>query len=178
MAAAPAGVAPSEVSGRSLADIIADIRVPDGTPASSVVPVNLDEVKAIQEAKRKAKLAAEAKAKKEAELKAKREAEAKAAAERKRIAANPARIWVQVATGRNRSGMSYDIKRLRKQYGDVIGSKGAGIVASGNSSLLLIGPFNSSAKAKDMVAGLNKAGNPSFVYNSEPGEEVTLIGGK
>lgn len=175
--AAPA-VPPAATSDRSLADIIADIRVPDDAPASSVTPVNLDEVRAIQEAKRKAKLAAEAKAKKEAELKAKREAEAKAAAERKRIAANPARIWVQIATGRNRAGLSYDIKRLRKQYGDVLGSKGAGVVTSGNGHLLLIGPFNSTAKAKDMVAGLNKAGNPSFVYNSEPGEEVTLIGGK
>jgi cell division septation protein DedD len=154
-----------------LADIVADVRVPDAPETRPVVDLN--DVQALQEARRKAKAAAEAKAKREAELKAKREAEE----ERKRKLANPERYWVQVATGRNRSGMSYDLKRLRKQYGDIIGSRGGGIVASGNTSLLLIGPLKSAAKAKDMAASLGKAGNQSFVYHSEAGEEVTLIGG-
>lgn len=177
--ATPVGPASST---RTLAQIMAEVKVPEAEQAPSVAPVNLAEIAALQAERRKARLAAEAKAKKDAELKAKKEAEAKAKAEalaeKKRLAANPSRIWVQVATGRSTSALGFDLKRLRKKYPDEMGSKDGATAPWGSTNRLVVGPFPSAAKAKDYAAALKKAGSDAFIWNSDAGEEVTPLGGK
>lgn len=166
----------------SLAEIMARVEVPDTEKASSVAPVDLAEVARIQADKRKAQLAAEAKAKKDAELKAKKEAEAKAkaeaAAEKKRLAAHPARHWVKLATGTNKAGLSFDMKRLRKKHPDLLAKVGGATIADGRASVLLAGPLASPAKAKELAASLTKAGTTVFAWTSEAGEEVTPLPAK
>jgi SPOR domain len=161
---------------------MAEVKVPEAEQQQSVVPVDLAEVAAMQAERRKAKLAAEVKAKKDAEIKAKKAAEAlaraEALAEKKRLAANPARIWVQVATGRSTSALAFDLRKMRKKYAAEIGSKGAGVAAWGSTNRLVVGPFASSAKAKDFEAAMKKAGSDAFVWNSDAGEEVSPLGGK
>jgi Flp pilus assembly protein TadD len=174
--------APASSDTRSLADIMATVEVPATEQQASVAPVDLAEVAALQAERRKAKLAAEAKAKKDAEAKLKKEADLKAKAEadaeKKRLAANPARIWVQVATGRDIKGLGFDLRRLRKKYPDEMGSKGAGTAAWGNTNRLVVGPFASAAKGKDFASALRKAGADVMVWNSDAGQEVKPIGGK
>ena len=157
---------------------MAELKVPDDEVQGSPVAVDLNEVAALQAEKRKAKLAAEAKARKEAELKAKKEAEAKALAEKKRLAANPSRIWVQVGTGRNLSALAFDLKRLRKKFAVEIGKKGAGTASWGATNRLVIGPFSSKEKAKDFEGALEKAGNDAFLWISDAGEEIAPVGDK
>jgi tetratricopeptide (TPR) repeat protein len=166
---------------RSLADIIADVDVSEGS-TPSVAAVDLAAVARLQAERRKAdaKVAAD-KAKKEAAAKAKAEAAAKAKAEaeeKARIARNPARIWVQIATGRDVSALAFDLRRMRKNYGDAIGDMGGWSAEWGATRRLLIGPYSSSAKAKAAVSDIKQSGGDAFVFQSEAGEEVTKLGGK
>jgi Flp pilus assembly protein TadD len=127
--APPATAAPAASSQpRSLAAIMADIDVPESERQGASQAVDLAEVDRIRAERRaaaakaaadKAKKAAAAKAKAEAAAKAKAEAEEKA-----RLKANPARYWVQVATGRDPGALAFDLRRLRKTYSALAGVDG------------------------------------------------------
>lgn len=176
----PPQSSPSVASGpeRTLAEIMAELKIPENEQRGSSVAVDLNEVAALQEQKRKAKLAAEARAKKEAEAKAKKEAEAKILAEKKRLAANPSRIWVQVGTGRNVSALAYDLKRFRKKFASEIGKKEAGTASWGATNRLVIGPFSSKEKARSFEKAVEQGGNDAFMWISDAGEEISPIGDK
>ncbi|HEX7856597.1 MAG TPA: SPOR domain-containing protein [Sphingobium sp.] len=179
---APAtGAAPVVTRQRTLADIMAGIEVPESERVAPPQLVDLNEVAQIQAAKHKA--AAE-KAKKDAAAKAKAEADAKAKAEAKaeaeekaRLKANPARIWVQVATGKETAALAFDMRRLRKTY-SVLAGEDAFTAEWGATRRLLVGPFLTQTKAKALLTDLKKAGNDGFVYQSEAGEVVTALSGK
>lgn len=166
-------------SPRTLADIMAEIEIPDEERKPDVTPVNLAEIAAIQDEKRKAREAAEAKAKRIAEAakrKAEAEAKAKADAEKKRLAANPARYWVQIGAG-NKSAAAFTLKRMKKQY-DALGKHDGWTADWGRTNRLVVGPFSNLTKAKAVEAEMKKAGSDAFVWRSDAGEEVTPIGGK
>jgi Flp pilus assembly protein TadD len=171
--AAPAAPPPAD---RTLAQIMADIKVPDAERQNDVKPVNLAEIAAVQAAERKAREAAEVKARKEAaRKKAEEEAKAKAAAEKKRLAANPARYWVQIGVGRDRKALGFTLRRMKKENAAI--AKYDGWSASwGQTNRLVVGPMPSLAKAKDVLAELKKAGSDAFVWRSEAGEELESVG--
>jgi hypothetical protein len=179
--AAPVTAAPAANSQpRSLAAIMADIDVPESERQSGPV-VDLAEVDRIRAERRaaaakaaadKAKKAAAAKVKAEAAAKAKAEAEEKA-----RLKANPARYWVQVATGRDPGALAFDLRRLRKTYAVLAGVDGW-TAEWGATRRLLVGPFATSAKARAMESDLRKAGTDSFIWQSEAGEVVTALSRK
>lgn len=157
---------------------MADIQVPDAERQSTTTAVDLAEIARIQDAKRaaiakvaadKAKAAGAAKAKAEALAAAKAEAEEKAL-----IKANPARIWVQVATGRDVDALAFDMRRLRKTYAP-IADQGGSTAEWGATRRLLVGPFPSAARAKAVDLDLRKAGADSFVWQSAAGEVVTAL---
>lgn len=183
-AAAPVP-APVAVPLRSLAAIMADIDVPESERQSSTPAVDLDEIARMQAERRKAEAAAAAKAaadkaKKEAAAKAKAEAAAKAKAEaeeKARIKANPARYWVQVATGRDTGALAFDLRRLRKTYAALTDQDGW-TAEWGATRRLLVGPFATAAKAKSLDSDLRKAGADSFIWQSEAGEVVTALSRK
>jgi Flp pilus assembly protein TadD len=175
-AAAPPAPAAQPLT-RTLAQIMAELEVPESERRVDAGAVNLTELEAIQAQKRKA---AADKAKKDAAAKAKAEADAKAkaeAAEKARLAKNPERSWVQVGTGRDISALAFTMKALRKQY-DSLASRDAWTASWGKTNRLVVGPFASFAKAKDYEAQLKKGGADAFAWQSDAGEEVARLAGK
>ncbi|WP_311268477.1 tetratricopeptide repeat protein [Sphingobium sp. WCS2017Hpa-17] len=169
---------------RTLADIIHAIDVPDTERQSSVAAVDLNEVAALQAARRAerqaaAKTAAD-KAKKDAAAKAKAEADAKARAEaeeKKRLAANPSRNWLQVGVGQSKGALGFTMKGLRKKY-TILAPQGAWSASWGRTNRLLVGPFASFTRAKELEASLKKDGADVFAWRSEAGEVVEKLAGE
>jgi tetratricopeptide (TPR) repeat protein len=177
---APQAPAPAQ-SRLSLADALSSLDVPD-QERQRAVAADMTAVARIQDQRRKAadtaaKAAAKAKADKEA--KAKADAEKKAEAERKaKLAANPARIWVQVATGREVDALAFDLRRLRRTYADALGDTAGWTAQWGATRRLLVGPFKKIDEARATVTQITKSGGDAFVWQSDAGEEVAKIGGK
>ncbi len=179
-AAAGPTPAPNPAATRSLADIIRAIDVPESERQSSVAAVDLAEIQALQATRRAERQAAADKAKKAAAAKAKAEADAKAkaeAAEKARLAANPARNWVQIATGADKGALAFTLKRLRAKY-DEIGPQDAWIANWGRTNRLVIGPFASFARAQAIEKSLKGAGADVFAWKSDVGEELSRLAGK
>jgi pyruvate/2-oxoglutarate dehydrogenase complex dihydrolipoamide acyltransferase (E2) component len=175
---------PDPEATRTLAQIIHAIDVPDTERQASVAAVDLDEVAAIQaqrrlERQQTARAAAD-KAKKDAAAKAKAEADAKAkveAEEKKRLAANPSRNWLQVGVGQSKSALGFTMKGLRKKY--TILSRQDGWSASwGRTNRLLVGPFASFTRAKELETSLKKEGADVFAWKSDAGEVVEQLAGQ
>lgn len=155
--------------------------MPAAERETRIVPVDLNEIAALQAARRaeekaaaasaaeKAKKAAAAKAKAEAEAKAKKEAE-----EKKRLAANPSRNWLQVGVGQSKSALAFTMKRLRGKY-DSLAPQDAWTASWGATNRLLVGPFASFARAKEMETKLKAAGADAFAWRSDAGEEVDKL---
>jgi len=163
----------------SLADALSALSVPEQERRNGAVVADMAAVARIQDQRRKQAEAAAAKARAEAEAKAKADAAKKAEAERKaRLAANPARIWVQIATGRNVDALAFDLRRLRRSYSDAIGDQTGWTAEWGATRRLLVGPFKKIDEARATVSKIAKAGGDAFVWQSDAGEDVTKIGGK
>ncbi|KQN09888.1 sporulation protein [Sphingobium sp. Leaf26] len=169
---------------RTLADIIRAIDVPETERQASVAAVDLNEVATIQAARRAerqaaAKTAAD-KAKKDAAAKAKAEVDAKAKAEaeeKKRLAANPARNWLQVGVGQSKGALGFTMKGLRKKY-TILAPQGAWSAGWARTNRLLVGPFASFARAKELEATLKKDGADVFAWRSDAGEVVEKLAGE
>lgn len=167
---------PSAEPDRSLAQIMAEIKVPEAERQHDVVPVNLAEIAAIQAAERKQRDAEEAKVRKEAaRKKAEEEAKAKAAAEKKRLADNPARYWVQIGVGRDKGALAFTLRRMKKEH-DALAKYDGWSAAWARTNRLVVGPFSNLTKAKAVLAELEKAGSDAFVWRSEAGEELEAVG--
>ncbi|WP_066762649.1 tetratricopeptide repeat protein [Sphingobium sp. CCH11-B1] len=181
---APSAPRPNPEATRTLADIIRAIDVPETERATSVAAVDLDEVATLQ-AQRRAERAAAAKAaadkaKKEAAAKAKAEADAKAkkeAEEKKRLAANPSRNWLQVGVGQSKSALGFTMKRLRGKYGS-LAPQDAWSASWGRTNRLLVGPFSSFTRAKDLETKLRADGADVFAWKSDAGEVVEKLAGE
>ena len=87
------------------------------------------------------KAAAEAKAKAAADAKAKA-AETKAKEAKAAKAANPARQWVQVATGGDAKALAFDFRRLAKKYPALFKGHDGGTSEWGKTRRLVVGPFD------------------------------------
>ena len=121
------------------------------------------------EAQRKAALADKEKAAKAIEQKRFLEEQAK-------LRRNPARIWVQVATGRNTSGLPYTWRQLQSAAPKSLAGQNAWVVAYGQSKRLLVGPYPSSGYARTVIEGLKKEGVQSLLFSSEAGQEIDRLG--
>src|SRR3546814_19737685 len=104
-----------------------------------------------------AKAAAEAKVKAQAK-KAEAEAKAKAKAEAEEKAKNPARVWVQIATGQDLKALAFDMGKLRKKYPDLPKGTDAWTSDWGSTRRLVIGPFASESPATSLNGEWKKAG--------------------
>ncbi len=109
-----------------------------------------------------------------AEEAAKREkAEKEAAAKR-----SPARIWVQIATGRNDSGLALTLKRIRSDNEAALKGMSGWSAPYKATNRILVGPMKSAAAARELVGKLAKNGVSAMTFNSDPGEEVEKIAAK
>ncbi|WP_242445985.1 SPOR domain-containing protein [Sphingopyxis lindanitolerans] len=174
---APAGskVAP-DAPLASLAAIASSIEIPPEELAQADNAIGADMLAKLREDKKRADAAEEAKREKEeAAAKAKAEADAKAKAEAAEKKANPARVWVQVATGANAKALAFDYGRFAKKNPALFKGKSAATTEWGQTRRLLVGPFKDHKAAQDWLADYKKAGGDAFLFNSEAGQDVDPV---
>ena len=90
----------------------------------------------------------------------------------------PSRFWVQLATGREKTALGSDWRRLVKDDPAVFKAKKPFVTAWGQSNRLLAGPFESQKEAATFLAALRKAGvSGAFAWTSAAGQVVDPLGG-
>jgi tetratricopeptide (TPR) repeat protein len=90
----------------------------------------------------------------------------------------PAREWVQVATGKDRARLAFDWRRISRDSKGVLKDSKGFFAHWGETNRLLTGPFKTGAAAKAFVGKLKEAGVDAFTFSSDVGEEVTPIPGR
>ena len=187
------------LAGWSLASVVGGMEVPDAERAASAGALSIADLEAVAEERRRVQAAEAAARATEAQARATARAEERAAArtraateaearrrEEARVAAeaaallraNPARNWVQVATGANPAALAGDCRRLARQYAANFRSQSCATAEWGRTRRLLVGPFRNAAAARDWDRAYRAAGGDGFVWNSDAGEVVTPIGGR
>ena len=160
----------------SLADIVGSIEIPPEELTQPDNAIGADTLAKLLEDKRRADAAEDAKREKDAlAAKAKAETDAKAKAEAAEKKANPARIWVQVATGANARALATDFGKFAKKSPDLFKGKSGATAEWGKTRRLLVGPFKDRKAAQDWLTSYKKAGGDGFLFNSEAGEAVDPI---
>jgi hypothetical protein len=92
---------------------------------------------------------------------------------------HPSRIWVQIATGRDKAALAFDWRRLLRQSGDPFKGRSPFISAWGATNRLLTGPFASEAAANTFISLLRRANvDGPFVWTSPAGQVVDALGGR
>ncbi len=152
-----------------LAGLLAGI---EREPETAVELPNTAELRRARVAARKkmAELAAQA----AAEEAAKREKAEKAAAAKR----YPARVWVQIATGRNDSGLGITFRRIRSDNEAALKGLSAWSAPYKATNRILVGPMKSAASARELVGKLAKNGLSAMTWSSDAGEEVEKIAPK
>lgn len=91
---------------------------------------------------------------------------------------HPSRIWVQIATGRDKGALSFDWKRMVRDTPDLFKGQRPHVTAWGQSNRLLTGPFASQKEASAFLARLKKAGmSGGFIWTSPAGQVVDVLSG-
>lgn len=86
---------------------------------------------------------------------------------------HPSRIWVQIATGRDKSALAFDWRRMARQSAEVFRGRQPHVSAWGQNTRLLAGPFASEAAANAYVSQLRRANiDGPFVWTSPAGQVV------
>ena len=148
-------------AGFSLDAIVGAIEIPESEQRPSEVPVDLKKLKPVTP-----KAAADAS--KAPKL------DPKAAAKAKLEAANPARIWVQIATG-EASGLGFDYRKLTKNNPILFKAQKPWTSPWGRTARLLVGPFPDVKAAKKWEGDFKKAGGDAFMWKSEIGVPVNAL---
>ena len=160
----------------SLAAIASSIEIPPEELARADGAIGADVLAKLREDKKRADAAEAAKREKEeAVAKAKADADAKAKAEAAEKKANPARIWVQVATGANAKALAFDFGKFAKKNAALFKGKSGGTTEWGKTRRLLVGPFKDKKSADAWLADYKKAGGDGFLFNSDAGQEVDPV---
>lgn len=165
-----AAPAPAPRPASTLADIVKTLEL-EQESAAAALP-NEAQLRA-------ARIAAQKKAAADAKLKAEKLAEEKRVAEEEAKARrNPARVWVQIATGNNEAGMPGTWRRLKTQASKSLAKQTAWTVPFRQTNRLLVGPLKSVSDARDLVSSLAKEGVQATTFSSDAGQEISRIGGK
>ena len=89
----------------------------------------------------------------------------------------PSRIWVQVATGRDKSALGSDWRRMNKDDPAVFKGKKPFLTAWGQTNRLLTGPFETQKEANAFVTALKKVDfSGAFTWTSAAGQVVDPLG--
>jgi Flp pilus assembly protein TadD len=175
-AAQPEPTKPTEAPAATsrLASILSGIE-PEAESAPVALPT-ATEIRAAQRAAvRKAAAQAAAQAEAEAAAQTEKDEKTKKAAAAK---ANPARLWVQVATGSNERGLAATWRKIRDANTTALKPYGGYSVSFRSTNRVLAGPLRSAADARALVNALGKAGVSATTYNSEAGQEVVKLAAK
>ena len=89
----------------------------------------------------------------------------------------PSRVWVQVATGRDKVALGSDWRRLVKNDPAVFKGKKSFVTGWGQSNRLLAGPFESQKEAGAFLSALKRAGVAgAFTWTSAAGQIIDPLG--
>ncbi|MBW8752793.1 MAG: tetratricopeptide repeat protein [Sphingomonadales bacterium] len=89
---------------------------------------------------------------------------------------HPSRIWVQLATGRDKAALGYDWRRMTREKAELLRGKAPFVSAWGQTNRLLTGPFQSEAAANSFIAQLRRADvDGAFVWTSPAGQVVDAL---
>ena len=88
---------------------------------------------------------------------------------------HPSRHWVQVATGKDRSALKFDWRRISRKAAGKLDDKGPFVTPWGEANRLLSGPYDSAEKAREMVNELRKLDIDSFPFTSAEGEAIDTL---
>lgn len=89
---------------------------------------------------------------------------------------HPSRIWVQVATGRDKDALGFDWRRMARAAPEAFRDKKANVSAWGQNNRLLAGPFPTEAAATAFIAQLRRTNiNGPFVWTSPAGQVVDAL---
>lgn len=89
---------------------------------------------------------------------------------------HPSRIWVQLATGRDKAALGYDFRRISREAETAFKSRRAFVSNWGQTNRLLTGPFDSEAAANAFLGQLRRADvNGAFVWTSPTGQVVDAL---
>ncbi len=184
-ATTPAATQTTVVSGWSLADVVQSVVVPEAERAASAEALSLVEIERIAQEQRDTRAAAveaarlrtaeQNRARADADARRRVEAQSAERAEQQRLRAQPARVWVQIATGGSASALAGDYGRLARRYAAQFQGQSGATAQWNRSTRLLVGPFRNAAAARAWDSAYRAAGGQSFVWNSEAGEEVTPL---
>ncbi len=167
--ASPPPAAPPPAA-RTLADLVRTLELEEES-----APVALPDAEKLRvmriAAQRKA--AAEEKARLEKAAEQRRIAEEAAKARR-----NPARTWVQIATGRNTKALPQTWRQIRNNAPKALDGQRAWYVSFRQTNRLLVGPVRSSSAARDLVNDLAREGVQATIFSSEAGQEIERLSGK
>jgi Flp pilus assembly protein TadD len=93
------------------------------------------------------------------------------------VPSHPSRIWVQVATGRDKNALNFDWRRMVRDAPVLFKGQRPHITAWGQTNRLLAGPFASQKEANAFLAGLKKEGiTGGFLWTSPAGQVVDAVG--
>ncbi len=169
----------------SLADVVQSVEVPAAELAASADALSLADIQRISDERRQSQIAAaetraraaeEARSRARAEAETRRRAEAETArVEQQRLRQQPARIWVQIATGGSVSGLAGDYGRLSRRYTQQFQGQRGSTSPWNRMTRLIVGPFPNMAAARAWDRAYRAAGGQSFIWNSDIGEEVTPL---
>lgn len=157
---------PSPSPAFDLASIVSAIEIPESEQAPSAVPVDLKKIKPVTP-----KVATVEASSKTAKL------DPKLAAKARLETANPARFWVQIATG-DADALGFDYRRLSRKNADLFKGQNGWTSAWGKTDRLLVGPFADLKAAKKWEGDFKKTGGDGFMWKSENGVVVTALTSK
>lgn len=180
---ATAGRAPTNDQPVDFSAAFDSFEPPASEAKSSVAAVDLDKIEPPRgpspEERRAAAREKAAKDKAEAEARAaKAKADAEAKKQRELERANPARVWVQVATGGNRGWMGHEWTDIAKQAPKLFAKRSAYVTPWNRVYRLLAGPFKTEAEARSFLNELSKEKIEGFVFTSDAGQVIDKIAAK
>jgi Flp pilus assembly protein TadD len=89
---------------------------------------------------------------------------------------HPSRIWVQIATGRDKAALGFDWRRMTHEAAELFRGKEPFVTAWGQTNRLLTGPFQSEAAANSFIGQLRRADvEGAFVWTSPAGQVVDTL---
>ena len=186
--------AASQVRPGGLGEIVAAIEIPEEEKVRDFVPVDLAKIApkapkapnrpvapAVRPEKKIAALAIDTKADAKKNAKASAKGDARESAKGKDPKAvevkQPARYWVQIATGSSISGLQFDWRKLVKANASLLAKQEAWTSPWGRTRRMVVGPFKDQKAAKTFEVAFRKAGGDGFVWQSADGTLVEKLGG-
>ncbi|PSJ38382.1 SPOR domain-containing protein [Allosphingosinicella deserti] len=96
----------------------------------------------------------------------------------KKPAAEPARVWVQVAGGANKTTLPKEYDRLKAKAPKLLATRSAWTAPLKATNRLLVGPFKTEKEAQAFVNELSKSKLSGFAWSSAVGEKVEKLSAK